>query len=169
VDCIHLIGPITSETAAFFFPFFAEADGRKGKAPILVRLVTPGGDASVGLAIYDLIQGAKHPVIIEALGECSSIGMVILQAAKRRRVSKSLRALIHNGSVDVAEGHLGSQHLATAAKELKRLDAFLHRLLARHTGKSVQYIKKLCEAETVFTADELVANGFADDIINGKR
>jgi ATP-dependent Clp protease protease subunit len=165
MDVIHLVGPFCPEMAAMFLPTFAEVNSKRGKEPILIRLVSPGGDATVGLAMYDLVRTADHPVIIEAYGECSSIGIVFLQAGNRRRVSQSLRGLIHNGSLDVSDGHMPGKHLASAAKELKALDDFLHRLLARHTGQPLKDIKKLCAEDTVLTAQDFVARGFADDII----
>jgi ATP-dependent Clp protease protease subunit len=165
MDLLHLVGPFCPEMAGFFFPAFAEADNKKGKEPILIRMTSPGGDATIGLAMYDLVRTARHPVVIEAYGEASSIAIVFLQSAGRRRVSQSLRGLIHNGSMDMSEGLLPGKHLSSVAKELKRLDGFMHRLLVRHSGRSLKEIQKLCLDEAVMTAQEFVNVGFADDII----
>ena len=169
MDLLHVIGPICSETVDSFFPDFTECDNRKSKAPIVIRICSPGGESSSGLAIYDLIKTARHEVAIEAYGECSSVAMVILQAAKIRIAAPSCRALIHNGVLEVSDGRLVGAQLKAAVKELKRLDEFFHRLMAERTGLPFKEIQRLCCNETVLTAQEMLKMNFVDAILGQEK
>lgn len=66
--------------------------------PIKVILCSPGGEYSHGMAIYDCIRNSLSPVDIYCYGEICSMGSVIIQAARKRYISKYCWFMIHYAS-----------------------------------------------------------------------
>jgi ATP-dependent Clp protease, protease subunit len=63
--------------------------------PIRVYINTPGGSVVQGLAIYDILRIVDAPIITIALGECSSMGLYLLQAGDIRLATPHTRFFHH--------------------------------------------------------------------------
>lgn len=77
---------------------YLEATGTSGKKPITVIMNSPGGDWSMGMAIYDAIKHCKNHVTIINMSHASSMTSIIFQAADYRITSPNGYYLIHDGS-----------------------------------------------------------------------
>jgi ATP-dependent Clp protease, protease subunit len=125
---------------------------------------SPGGSITAGLAIYDAMQVIRPQVRTYCIGQCSSMGAVLLAAgAKGKRVAlPNSRVMIHQPS-----GGAGGQasDIAIQAREILALKKRLNELLALHTGKSVEQISKDGERDYFMTASESKEYGIVDDIL----
>jgi ATP-dependent Clp protease, protease subunit len=127
---------------------------------------SPGGDGAAMMAIYDAMQYVRPPVATTCIGMAASAGAVVLAAGEpgRRRVLPHSRVLIHQphlmggitGQVTDIEIH---------AAELVRQKKEMQRILARHTGQSVERVAEDTERDRWMTAEEAVAYGVADEIL----
>ena len=162
---ILLAGPINHEAVITISPLIATLETMKLKNGFRIRIVSPGGEASACLALYDILKLCKNKVIIEAFGECSSAAAVLLQAADERWVAPHCRILIHNGAVDAEVESIAGRKLVEAGQEVMRLDNIFCDIFAMRSGTDKDLIKRWLEAETYFNAHEAVANKLADWVI----
>jgi len=70
----------------------------KTEGEIYVYFNTPGGEWDDGIAIYNAILHCKNTIIGVVIGQCSSMGSVILQACDRRVIHQYCCMLVHPGS-----------------------------------------------------------------------
>ena len=125
---------------------------------------SPGGSVTDGLAIYDTMQFIKPDVSTICIGQCASMGAVLLAAgaAGKRFALPNSRVLIH-------QPWGGTQGQVTdieiQAKEMLRMRDALDQILARHTGQTVETIHVDTERDNIMIADEAKAYGLIDDIL----
>lgn len=164
----QLAGEVSHASLIDIMPVIAKLDQEVHKDGILLYITSPGGLATVGLAIYDLLRTRRNKVTVIGLGECSSAAVLILQAGHRRLLMPHTRLLLHFGQTDLSgRGSLTAEHLDAGAKEMARLnDTYLNILCARLKQPSDRWlIRRMLERETYITAQQAVEIGFADDII----
>jgi ATP-dependent Clp endopeptidase proteolytic subunit ClpP len=132
-------------------------------AEITVRINSPGGSVSDGIAIYNALRQHAARVVVEIDGLAASIASLIAMAGDRVRIAENGLVMLHDPWIAGAAGN---------AEELRRLADTLdkHRdaMVSGYARKSRQpreAIIRLLAAESWFSAEEAVAHGFADEII----
>ncbi len=70
--------------------------------PIKIILISPGGECYCGLAIYDCMKASKAPIDVYCYGEICSMATVMVQAARKRYISKNCAFMIHYASYFIA-------------------------------------------------------------------
>lgn len=125
---------------------------------------SPGGSVSAGLAIYDVMQFIKSDVSTYCLGMAASMGAVLLTAgAKGKRFSlPHSRVMIHQ-PLGGARGQ--ASDIEIQAKEILYLKDRLNEILARHTGQSIDRIRKDTDRDNYLSAEEAVAYGLIDKVV----
>ena len=129
---------------------------------------SPGGSVTDGLAIYDTMQFIKPPVSTICIGQCASMGAVLLAAGApgKRFALPHSRVLIH-------QPWGGTQGQVTdieiQAKEMLRMRGQLDEILAHHTGQSVETIHADTERDNIMMAEEAKAYGLVDDVLSGRK
>lgn len=131
---------------------------------INVYINSPGGIVTSGLAIYDTMQFVKPDVCTYCVGQATSMGAVLLAAgAKGKRYAlPHSRVMIHQpwGGVQGAAADISIQ-----AKEILTLRDRLYDILVKHTGQSMDKIKKDCDRDFFMSADEAENYGLVDEVI----
>jgi ATP-dependent Clp protease protease subunit len=137
-------------------------------SPIDLYLNSPGGSVTAMLAIYDTLQFISSPVGTTAIGQAGSSAAVLLAAGEpgRRAVLPHSRVVLHQLSGGV-QGTLPD--LALHAKEIVRLRAQMEQILARHTGRDPEQIREDTDRDLVLSADEAVAYGVADSVLDTRK
>lgn len=131
---------------------------------INVYINTPGGSVTSGLAIYDTLQFVKCDVATYCVGQATSMGALLLAAGtkgKRYGLPHS-RIMIHQpwGGVTGAAVDISIQ-----TKEILRLRDKIDELLAKHTGQSLEKIKKDTDRDYFMSAQEAKDYGVIDEVI----
>ena len=131
---------------------------------ISMYINSPGGSVTAGLAIYDTMQFLHCPVSTYCLGQCASMGSVLLAAgAKGKRFSlPNSRIMIHQ-PWGGAQGQASDMDIQV--KEILRLRDRLNGILSKHTGKPVDIIKQDCDRDNFMSAEEAKAYGIIDEIL----
>ncbi|MFD6161319.1 ClpP family protease [Nocardia sp. NPDC060256] len=131
---------------------------------ISLYINSPGGSNTAMLAIYDTMQFLRTPVETYAMGQAVSAAAVLLSAGTpgRRYVLNHSRVLLHQPS---AQGQGTISDLALQAAEVMRIRAQTEAILSKHTGQSVEQLRKDTARDRVFTAQEAVEYGLADELI----
>ena len=132
---------------------------------ISVYINSPGGSVTAGLAIYDTMQFLKPDVATYCVGQCASMGAVLLTAgAKGKRFAlPNSRIMIHQPWGGV-QGQ--ASDIAIQAKEILRLKDRLNEILAFHTGKDLKTIERDTDRDNFMSADEAKAYGLVDQVVS---
>lgn len=125
---------------------------------------SPGGSVSAGMAIYDTMQIIKPDVATTCVGQAASMGAVLLAggAKNKRSCLKHARVMIHQ----VSAGFQGTTaDINVQAAEVNRTMDTLMAVLAHHTGKDPETVRKDCDRDYFMSAEEAVAYGLVDRVV----
>ncbi|WP_424528820.1 ATP-dependent Clp protease proteolytic subunit [Sphaerisporangium viridialbum] len=136
---------------------------------ISIYINSPGGSFTAMAAIYDTMQFVRPEIQTVCIGQAASAAAVLLAAGtpgKRAALAQS-RVLLHQPST---EGSFGpTSDMEVQAREIMRMRALLESLIADHSGRSVESVRKDIERDKIFTAEEAKAYGIVDDIFTSRK
>ena len=125
---------------------------------------SPGGSVSAGLAIYDTMQYIKCDIETICIGMAASMGAFLLSGgAKGKRLAlPNAEIMIHQPS----GGARGQEtEIRIVAENILKTRNKLNEILAANTGKSVEEISRDTERDNYMTAQEAVAYGLIDSVV----
>jgi ATP-dependent Clp protease protease subunit len=144
---------------------------------ISLYINSPGGAVTAGLAIYDTMQFIKCDVQTIVMGQACSMGSFLAQAGApgKRWVLPESRTMIHRvssgtpgtrGSVHVQE--LEFEDARRTFEESKRVNQRLTELYVKHNtaGKTYEQLYEAMKFDTFLSAQEAVAYGLADKVVD---
>ena len=161
---IWLTGEITSEVADAVIAQILHLDAEDPDAEITIYIDSPGGSVTAGLSIYDVMQAVSADIHTVCVGTAASMAAVLFAAGDRREILRHGEVMIHDPLVS---GGISGSALTVQDKSdrLMAKRKVLSGILAEHTGKSVKQIYKVTAKDTYFGAEEAVAFGLADAVI----
>jgi ATP-dependent Clp protease protease subunit len=113
------------------------------------------------------MQYISCPVHTVSMGLSASMGSIILawgEAWKRYSLPHS-EIMIHQ-PLGWAEGQ--ATDIRLAAEHIIKTGDRLYRILAKHSGKTVEQVEKDCDRDNFMTAEEALEYGLIDKIIKNK-
>ncbi len=125
---------------------------------------SPGGSVSAGLAIYDTMQYIKCDVSTICMGLAASMGAFLLAggAKGKRYALPNAEIMIHQPS----GGARGQEtEIRIMAENILKKREQLNQILAANTGKSVEEISRDTERDNFMTAQEALAYGLIDGVV----
>ncbi len=124
---------------------------------------SPGGSITSGMAIYDTMQYIKCDVSTICIGQCASMGAVLLAAGAegKRFALPNSRILIHQ-PWGGTQGQVSD--IEIQAKEMLRMREALDRILAHHTGQPIERIHADTDRDNIMDAYEAKAYGLVDEV-----
>ncbi len=127
-----------------------------------IEIDSPGGSVFEGIKIHNLLVNykGKKTIIINALA--ASMATYIAMAGDVIKVYDNATFMIHN-AWGVAIGDY--KEMQNTAEVLEGLTKLLAQKYAQKTGKSIDEIRALMDKESFFFGEEIVVNGFADELI----
>jgi ATP-dependent Clp protease protease subunit len=142
---------------------FLEAEDSEKDINMYVN--SPGGSVTAGLAIYDTMKFIKPDVATICVGMAASMGAVLLAggAAGKRSSLPNSKIMIHQPWTQGIGGQVTDVEIH--AKELIKTRDSLYRILAEHTGKTIEQITKDCDRDYFLTAEEAKSYKLVDNII----
>ncbi len=129
---------------------------------IHLRINSPGGDVFAARSMMTAIRQHSATVVAHVDGMAASAATDICMSADTVEISKGAFFMIHNAWT-VSIGN--KDEMRTTADLLEKIDGAITDDYVARTGKSADEVKAWMDAETWFTADEAVANGFADTVV----
>ena len=156
--------PVTDESANLIVAQLLFLQAENPTKDIDFYINSPGGSVTAGLAIYDTIQMLSCDVRTFCIGQCASMGAVLLSAGTKgkRFALPHSRIMIHQpwGGTEGTAADIEIQ-----SKEILRLRSMLNNILADHTGKPLKQIEKDTSRDFFMSAAEAVEYGIVDQII----
>jgi ATP-dependent Clp protease protease subunit len=119
---------------------------------------------TAGLAIYDTMQFVTCDVATYCIGQCASMGAVLLTAG-----AKGKRFALPNSRIMIHQPLAGMQGTATEleihAKEVLRTKRRMNEILLKHTGQTLEKIEQDTDRDNFMIAEEAKAYGLIDAIL----
>jgi len=161
---VFLVGEVNDQTANLVIAQLLFLESENPDKDISFYINSPGGSVSAGMAIYDTMQFIKPDVSTLCMGLAASMGAFLLAAgAKGKRFAlPNARVMIHQ-PLGGARGQ--ASDIEIQAREILYLKERLNRLMAMHTGKSIEEVAKETERDNFLTAEQAVAFGMVDQIL----
>lgn len=131
---------------------------------ICLYINSPGGSVVAGLAIYDTMQLIPNDVATVAVGFAASMGQMLLCAGTpgKRFALPNAQVVMHEGSAGL--GGSAADVEIQAANLLATLDR-MRRLIAHHTGNSLDQVVVDVGRDRWFDAEEAREYGFVDHVV----
>jgi ATP-dependent Clp protease protease subunit len=161
---VFLTGEVNEVSASLIIAQMLHLESVDPTKDINFYINSPGGSVVDGLAIYDTMQFIKSDVSTICVGQCASMGAVLLAAGQpgKRYALPHSRVLIH-------QPHGGAQgqasDIAIQAQEILRMREELNRILANHTGQTIKRINEDTDRDNIMTAKAAVEYGMVDAVI----
>ena len=164
---IWLAGPVTDAMSTVVQAQLMFLDN-VGSEDITLHIDTPGGSVKSGLSIIDVMDYVKSDIITINTGMAASMGSVLLGAGtKGKRFSLRFSTTMLHRSSGGIQGNI--QDAQVTWEEWQRMDRLLFELLGEYSGKTAEQVKSDSTRDKWLTAEEAVAYGLIDDVINKKR
>jgi len=124
----------------------------------------PGGSVSATLAIYDTMRFLECPIATYCMGLAASGAAIILVAG-----TKGKRFALPHSKIMLHQpwGQVGGQvsDIEIQAKEILRDREQLNKIIADHTGQSIDWVARETERDRYFNAEEAKHFGLVDDML----
>jgi ATP-dependent Clp protease protease subunit len=137
---------------------------------ISLYINSPGGSVTAGMAIYDAMQFIKPDVQTIVMGQACSMGSLLAQAgaAGKRMILPNARHMIHQPSGG-ARGQ--ATDMLIQVEEILEMKRNLTNIYVKHNsaGKSFEVLTQDMERDNFMSADQAVAYGLADKIIEKRQ
>lgn len=126
---------------------------------------SPGGVVSAGMAIYDTMEFIKPDVATICMGQAASMAALLLAcgAKGKRSALPNSRVMIHQ-PMGGSRGQASDMHIYT--KEILAQRGRMNEIMAKHTGQTVERIRKDTDRNYFMAADEALDYGIVDEVIS---
>ena len=161
---IMLSEEVNDTTASLIVAQLLYLEAQDPDKDIQFYINSPGGSVTAGMAIFDTMQYIKCDVSSICVGLAASMGAFLLSAG-----AKGKRYALPNAEIMIHQPSAGTQgQITDMAIHLKRLEIVkerMNRILAENTGKSIETVTADCERDNFMTAQEAMAYGLIDQVI----
>ncbi len=168
-DSIIFIGTPIDDTIANLIVaqlLFLEAEDPERDINLYIN--SPGGSITAGMAIYDTMQFIKNDVTTICVGQCASMGALLLTAGTKgkRFALPHSRILIHQPSGG-ASGQ--ATDVRIMAEEILRMREMTSRIISEHTGQSFDQVEKDVERDRILNPIQAKEYGLIDEVIEHRE
>lgn len=165
MDRIVFLGSgIDDNVANIIIAQLLHLDAQDSERDIYMYINSPGGSVYAGLAIYDTMQHLRAPVATYCVGIAASMGAVLLAAGE-----KGKRVALPNSRIMIHQPSSGAQGTAAdieiAAREILEARERLNRIMASHTGQTVEQVAEDVDRDRFMSAPEAVEYGIIDRVL----
>ncbi len=126
---------------------------------IELRINSPGGSITEGMAIHSILKRQTAKVVAHVDGIAASMASVVAMAASEIVMAEGSYLMIHN-PLGAVMGE--AKEMRDYADLLDKMKSQLVNIYAKRSKKTPEEIAQLMDDETWFTPDEAVDAGFAD-------
>ena len=161
---IFLSDEVNDATASLVVAQLLYLEAQDPDKDISFYINSPGGSVTAGMAIYDTMNFIKCDVSTVCIGMAASMGAFLLSAG-----AKGKRFALPNSEIMIHQPLGGAKGQATdikiQAELILRTRDRLNAILAKNTGKSVEQVAIDTERDNYMTAEQALAYGLIDKVI----
>jgi len=135
------------------------------KADIHLYINSPGGSVTAGMAIYDTMQWVPCDVATYCIGQCASMGSLLLTAGARGK-----RNALPNSRIMIHQPLAGMEGTATEilihAEEFIRMKKSLNDIYRHHTGQTLERLQADTDRDRFMSPEEARDYGLIDQVVD---
>lgn len=168
-DGIIFIGtPIDDMIANLIVAQLLFLEAEDPERDINLYINSPGGSITAGMAIYDTMQFIRNDVTTICVGQCASMGALLLAAGApgKRFALPNSRVLIHQPSGG-ASGQ--ATDVRIMAEEIIRMREMTSRILSEHSGQPYDKVEQDVERDRIMSAPQAKEYGLIDEVIEHRE
>ena len=162
---IFLSEEVNDTTASLVVAQLLYLEAQDPDKDIQFYINSPGGSVTAGMAIYDTMRYIKCDVATICVGMAASMGAFLLSAG-----TKGKRLALPNAEIMIHQPSAGTQgqitDMAIHMKRLQTIKERMNRIMAENTGRTVEEVTAACERDNFMTADEALAFGLVDRVLD---
>lgn len=162
---IFLGMPIDDHVASLTIAQLIFLEAEDSEKDINVYINSPGGSVTAGLAIYDTMKFIKPDISTICVGMAASMAAILLAGGSdgKRAALPHSKIMIHQPWVGGLQGQ--TSDIEIHAKEMLKTRDTLYKILADHTGKSIEQITKDCDRDYFLTSEEAKEYKLIDNVL----
>ena len=166
-NIIFLGFPIDDQIANLVCAQLLHLESENPDKDINIYINSPGGDITALFAIYDTMKFVKPAINTICFGQAASAAAVLLAAGTKgkRMALPHARIVIHQ---PYGQSFGQAADIELAAKEIERMRNLLDQILAEHTGRELEKIRKDTDRDFVMDATEAKEYGIIDEVISAR-
>ncbi len=163
---IMINGPVEDAMANLVVAQLLYLASESAEREINLYITSPGGVVSAGLAIYDTMRSLPCPVATTCVGYTASFGTILLLAGDKGRRRSLPHARIHMHQ-PLIQGGIGGQatDIDIHAREILHTRDVINGIIQRHTGQSLERIRRDTERDFFLSAEEAAEYGILDEVL----
>ncbi len=160
---VFLVGPVEDHMANLIVAQLLFLESENPDKDINLYINSPGGSVTAGMSIYDTMQFIRPNVATLCVGQAASMGAFLLAAGHpgKRIALPNSRMMLHQpsgGSRGVAAD------IEIQAQEILLMRERLNKLIAGHTGQSVETVAKDTDRDFWMSPQQALEYGLVDRV-----
>jgi ATP-dependent Clp protease protease subunit len=164
---IFVIGQVEDYMANLVVAQLLFLESENPDKDIHLYINSPGGSVTAGLSIYDTMQFIKPDVSTMCMGQAASMGALLLAggAKDKRFCLPHSRMMIHQ-PLGGFQGQ--ASDIDIHAKEILSIREKLNKILADHTGQTLEKIQQDTDRDNFLSAEDAVTYGLIDQVLSDR-
>jgi len=164
---IFVVGQVEDYMANLIVAQLLFLESENPDKDIHMYINSPGGSVTAGLSIYDTMQFIKPHVSTMCIGQAASMGALLLAGGEhgKRYALPHSRVMIHQ-PLGGFQGQAADFEIH--AKEILSIRERLNKILADHTGKSIDEIGQDTDRDNFMSGAEAVEYGLIDEVLTSR-
>ena len=165
---VRITGPIDDATAANVIAMMQLLEDLAPDQDIELRINSPGGSVTAGLAIHDAMKMLRCDVKTVCEGECASMAAFLLATGTpgKRFAMPNSTIMVHAVSASMRGTY---QDMKITMKEVERLETLMLDLFTQYTGLSDTQMEAMMNRDHFMCPAEAKALGLIDDVVQPRH
>lgn len=160
---VELVGEVNADSVNALVRQLRYLQRQDPEGEITLYINSPGGSVDSGMALYDVMQAVSCPVRTVCVGLAASMAALLFVSGKRREMLPHSRLMIHDPLIVQTGG--SALKLKAISDDLMETRQIIARVIADHSGKSMEEVLAKTATDSYFRAEEAVEFGLADRIV----
>jgi ATP-dependent Clp protease, protease subunit len=162
---VFLGGTVTDDLANLVTAQLLFLESEDPEREINMYINSPGGSVTAGLAIYDTMQWVSCDVATYCIGQCASMGSLLLSAG-----AKGKRNALPHSRIMIHQPLAGMEGTATEilihAEEFIRMKKQLNQIYQKHTGQTLERLQEDTDRDRFMSPEEACEYGLIDHVVD---
>ena len=160
---IELVGEVDANSVNEIIRQLRYLQREDPEGEITIYINSPGGSVDSGMALYDVMKAISCPVRTVCVGLAASMAALLFVSGSQRDMLPHSRIMIHDPLITRTGG--SALQLKAITDDLMETRQIIAKVIAEHSGKTVEEILEKTATDTYFRAEDAVEFGLADHII----
>ena len=160
---VELVGEVDAASVNALIRQLRYLQRQNPEASVTLYINSPGGSVDSGMALYDVMQAVSCPIRTVCVGLAASMAALLFVSGAERDMLPHSRLMIHDPLILQTGG--SALKLKAVSDDLMETRQIIAKVIADHSGKSMEEILAKTASDSYFRAEEAVEFGLADRII----